>query len=50
MEFCRCHDILIAYDNPYCDITFDGYVAPSIFEVEGAREVAVEFHSLSKSF
>jgi LL-diaminopimelate aminotransferase len=50
VEFCRRHDILIAYDNPYCDITFDGYVAPSIFEVEGAREVAVEFHSLSKSF
>src|SRR2546429_8457 len=50
VEFCRRHDILIAYDNPYCEITFDGYVAPSIFEVPGARDVAVEFHSLSKSF
>src|SRR2546426_1852496 len=50
VEFCRRHGILIAYDNPYCEITFDGYVAPSIFEVPGAREVAVEFHSLSKSF
>ncbi|MBI1968112.1 MAG: aminotransferase class I/II-fold pyridoxal phosphate-dependent enzyme [Gemmatimonadetes bacterium] len=50
VEFCRRHDILIAYDNPYCEITFDGYVAPSIFEVEGAREVAIEFHSISKSF
>jgi LL-diaminopimelate aminotransferase len=50
VAFCRRHDILIAYDNPYCEITFDGYVAPSIFEIPGAREVAVEFHSLSKSF
>jgi len=48
--FCRRHGIVIAYDNPYVDVTFDGYVAPSIFEVEGAREVAVEFHSISKSF
>ena len=47
---CRKHDIVLAYDNPYCEITFDGYVAPSIFEVPGAMDVAVEFHSLSKSF
>ena len=46
---CRRHDILLAYDNPYCEITFDGYVAPSIFEIPGALDVAVEFHSLSKS-
>ncbi len=50
VAFCRRHDILIAYDNPYCEITFDGYVAPSIFEIPGARDIAVEFHSLSKSF
>jgi LL-diaminopimelate aminotransferase len=50
VAFARRHDLLIAYDNPYCEITFDGYVAPSIFEVPGAWEVAVEFHSLSKSF
>src|SRR2546426_957626 len=50
VAFCRRHDIVIAYDNPYCEITFDGYVAPSIFEIPGARDVAVEFHSLSKSF
>ena len=48
--FCRTHGIVIAYDNPYCEITFDDYVAPSIFEIPGAREVAVEFHSLSKTF
>ncbi len=50
VTFCRRHDIVIAYDNPYCEITFDGYVAPSILEIPGARDVAVEFHSLSKSF
>lgn len=47
---CRHHGIVLAYDNPYCDITFDGYVAPSIFEIEGAREVAIEFFSMSKSY
>jgi LL-diaminopimelate aminotransferase len=47
---CRRHQIVLAYDNPYCDTTFDGYKAPSIFEIEGAREVAVEFFSMSKSF
>jgi len=50
VAFCRQHGIVIAYDNPYCEITFDDYVAPSIFEIPGAREIAVEFHSLSKTF
>jgi LL-diaminopimelate aminotransferase len=50
IALCRRHDILLAYDNPYCDLTFDGYRAPSIFEIDGGREVAVEFFSLSKSF
>jgi LL-diaminopimelate aminotransferase len=47
---CRAHGILLAYDNAYCDLTFDGYRAPSIFEIAGARDVAVEFFSLSKSY
>ncbi len=47
---CRERDILLVYDNAYSEFGFDGYVAPSIFEVEGAREVAVEFHSLSKTY
>ena len=47
---CRRHGILLAYDNAYCDLTFDGYRAPSIFETPGAAEVALEFFSLSKSF
>ncbi|MBA2627130.1 MAG: aminotransferase class I/II-fold pyridoxal phosphate-dependent enzyme [Gemmatimonadales bacterium] len=50
VAICRKFDILLAYDNAYCDLTFDGYRAPSIFEIEGARDVAVEFFSLSKSF
>jgi LL-diaminopimelate aminotransferase len=47
---CRRQGILLAYDNAYCDLTFDGYRAPSIFEIPGARDIAIEFFSLSKSF
>ncbi len=50
VAICREHGIALAYDNPYVEITYDGYRAPSIFEIEGAREVALEFHSVSKSF
>ena len=50
VNYCREHDIVIAFDNPYVEITYDGYRAPSIMEVDGARDVALEFHSLSKSF
>jgi len=50
VSICRRYDILLAYDNAYCDLTFDGYRAPSIFEIPGARDVALEFFSLSKSF
>ncbi len=50
VQFAREYDILICYDNPYCDLTFDGYVAPSILEIPGAKEVAVEFNSLSKTY
>ena len=47
---CRTRDILLVYDNAYSEMGFDGYVPPSIFEIDGAREVAIEFHSLSKTF
>jgi len=47
---CREYGIALAYDNPYVEVTFDGYRAPSIFEIEGARDVALEFHSCSKTF
>jgi LL-diaminopimelate aminotransferase len=50
VAFCRRHDLVLAYDNPYCELTYDGYVAPSIFEIPDAKDVAIEFHSLSKSF
>lgn len=46
----RQHDILVVHDLAYADIVFDGYKAPSIMEVEGAREVAVEFFTMSKSY
>jgi alanine-synthesizing transaminase len=46
----RQHDILVVHDLAYADITFDGYRAPSIMQVPGAREVAVEFFTMSKSY
>ncbi len=50
IDTCHKHEIVLAYDNPYCDITYDGYTAPSVLQVDGAKEVALEFFSLSKSF
>jgi LL-diaminopimelate aminotransferase len=50
VALCRKHGILLAYDNAYCDLTFDGYRAPGIFETPDSREVSIEFFSLSKSF
>jgi LL-diaminopimelate aminotransferase len=50
VAFCRKHDILLVSDNAYSEMTYDGYKAPSIFDVEGAQDVAVEFWSLSKPF
>ena len=44
------HDILVVHDLAYADITFDGWKAPSIMQVPGARDVAVEFFTLSKSY
>src|SRR5690554_1379072 len=50
VEFCREHGALLAYDNAYSEIAFDGYRPPSILEIDGARDVAIEFHSLSKTY
>ena len=50
VEFCRKNDLLLAYDNAYSEITFDGFTAPSILQVPGAKDVAIEFHSLSKTY
>jgi alanine-synthesizing transaminase len=46
----RQHDILVVHDLAYADIVFDGYQAPSIMQVPGARDVAVEFFTMSKSY
>jgi len=48
----RCRDlgILLVYDNAYSELAFDGYTPPSIFEMPGADDVAIEFHSLSKTY
>ncbi len=50
VAFCRRHDVLLCHDAAYSEITYDGYVAPSVLQVPGAKEVAVEFHSLSKPY
>jgi LL-diaminopimelate aminotransferase len=50
VERCRELDILLVYDNAYSEMAFDGYRPPSIFEIEGARDVAIEFHSMSKTY
>lgn len=50
VQFARRHDLLLCHDAPYSDVTYDGYVAPSILEVPGASDVAVEFNSLSKTW
>ena len=46
----REHNIWVIQDIAYADIVFDGYVAPSILQVHGAKDIAVEFYSLSKSY
>jgi LL-diaminopimelate aminotransferase len=50
VDFARKHNLLIAHDNPYCDVGFNGYHAPSLLQVDGAKDVAVEFNSLSKTY
>lgn len=50
VEFARRYSIVIANDAPYMDVCFDGYVAPSILQIPGAKDIAVEFNSLSKTY
>ena len=50
VAFAKTNDLLICYDNPYCDVTFDGYVAPSLLQIPGAIDVSIEFNSLSKTY
>ena len=50
VSFARRHRILLAHDNSYSEITYDGYRAPSILQADDAKDVAIEFHSLSKTY
>ena len=49
VDFARRYGLLLCHDAPYADVTYDGYVAPSVLQVDGALDVAIEFHSLSKT-
>jgi LL-diaminopimelate aminotransferase len=50
VDFANEHNIMICHDFAYSEMTFDGYVPPSFLEVEGAKDVGIEFHSLSKTY
>tara|TARA_B100000965_G_C19558284_1_gene743270 strand:+ start:404 stop:1579 length:1176 start_codon:yes stop_codon:yes gene_type:complete len=50
VNICREHEIWLVHDLAYADIVFDGYQAPSVMQVPGAKDIAVEFFSLSKSY
>jgi alanine-synthesizing transaminase len=50
IEFAREHDLMVVHDLAYADLVFDGYTAPSFLQVKGAKDVGVEFFSLSKSY
>ena len=50
VEFAREHEIVLVHDFAYADIAFDGYTPPSILQVPGAKDVAVELYTLTKSF
>ena len=50
VDFAREHEVVLVHDFAYAELGFDGYQPPSILEVEGAKEVAVELYSMTKSF
>jgi len=50
VTFARRHRLLLAHDNSYSEIAYDGYRPPSILQADGAKDVAIEFHSLSKTY
>jgi alanine-synthesizing transaminase len=50
VDYAKAHDLMVIHDFAYADIVFDGYHAPSLLQVPGAKEVGVEFFSLSKSY
>ncbi|MCJ7622747.1 MAG: aminotransferase class I/II-fold pyridoxal phosphate-dependent enzyme, partial [Anaerolineaceae bacterium] len=50
VEFGKKYEVIIAHDAPYSEVCFDGYNAPSILQIDGAKDVVVEFNSLSKAY
>ncbi len=50
VDFAREHKIMVIHDLAYADLVFDGYKAPSFLQVKGAKDVGVEFFSMSKSY
>lgn len=50
VEFARSYDLLVCHDGPYSEVAFDGIKVPSFLEAKGAKEVGIEFHSLSKTY
>ena len=50
VAFAREHELILISDAAYCELAYDGFVPPSVFDVDGARDVAVELYSTSKSF
>jgi LL-diaminopimelate aminotransferase len=50
VDFAKKHDLLVCHDGPYSEVAFDGYKPVSFLEAEGAKDLGVEFHSLSKSY
>ncbi|WP_088241946.1 pyridoxal phosphate-dependent aminotransferase [Calothrix rhizosoleniae] len=50
VSFCRHYNILLCHDHAYSEIAYDGYKPPSILQIPGAKDMAIEFHSLSKSY
>jgi len=50
VRFAKRYEIIVCHDAAYTEISFDGYIPPSFLEVDGAKDVAIEFHSLSKTY
>lgn len=50
VSFAKKHEIIVVYDNAYCELTFGDYIAPSLLQEKGAKDVCVEFGSFSKTY
>lgn len=50
VDYCKKYKILLCHDHAYSEMAYDGYKPPSVLEIPGAKDIAIEFHSLSKSY